>query len=221
MCPRLDSHNSRHNTTKNLWNLNREKSHEKFSFGKRLRRKKNEIKNRKCSYENIWWWLIIIIVILLSTSARCWSRCSGLIQTSFFFGVSQLSSCGIFFGLLCTHFNESGGINLFLNTFCSLAYYNCQFNKKSLSILHTASQCFQFYRFSVLAHWRRWWWWRARESSVTSPTQGSSRWSSISWRTQKYLVKLDNSTHWWESQRGDVCCDILAKKINDMPAIVV
>lgn len=85
MCPRLDSHNSRHNTTKNLWNLNREKSHEKFSFGKRLRRKKNEIKNRKCSYENIWWWLIIIIVILLSTSARCWSRCSGLIQTSFFF----------------------------------------------------------------------------------------------------------------------------------------
>lgn len=136
MCPRLDSHNSRHNTTKNLWNLNREKSHEKFSFGKRLRRKKNEIKNRKCSYENIWWWLIIIIVILLSTSARCWSRCSGLIQTSFFFGVSQLSSCGIFFGLLCTHFNESGGINLFLKRFAH-SRTTIANSTKNLSVFYT------------------------------------------------------------------------------------
>lgn len=105
MCLRLDSTEIpiiADTTTPKLVKLESKKSHEKFSFGKRLRRKKNEIKNRKCSYGNIWW--LIIIMILLSTSAPCWSRCSGLIQTTSFFSASRicLTSCGVFFRAVYT-----------------------------------------------------------------------------------------------------------------------
>lgn len=227
MCLRLDSTEIpiiADTTTPKLVKLESKKSHEKFSFGKRLRRKKNEIKNRKCSYGNIWW--LIIIMILLSTSAPCWSRCSGLIQTTSFFSASRicLTSCGVFFRAVYTQNISMSQVEInlfscfFFNTFYSLSRTTIANSTKSLSILHTASQCFQFYRFSVLAHWRRWWW-RARESSVTSPTQGSTitgccrryRWSSIPWRTQNislnWIILIDENLSTWCAD-CEVCCDI-------------
>jgi hypothetical protein len=194
--------------------------HKKFSFGKRLRRKKIESAHTGISggllllwycYQILLFWFDPHIAFFSAASSR------GCLKRHFFrvlLYTQNISMSQVEINLVFQHVLLSRTIQLPIQKNLSVFTHQA-------SLLRLIASSFTGFGVCALKH-RCWWWWDTQQTSTwifgtTSPTNNETRFNNRytdlvfhDVHEKKYLVKLDNS-HWWFSTWSSVLVVMIQK----------